>query len=168
MNRFLTILADGKQYLKEAIVSSRGVEDKNTLVATGANGKLDISLFPAGLDISAETMTAAEAISAGDFVNIFNDGGTRSVRLADADNNRPAHGFVLENIAGNTAGKIYTTGINNQLTGLTPGDKYFLSDIPGGLKGSVAITPRNLIQSLGTAISTSALRFEFDEPIYVD
>ena len=174
MNRFLTILVDGKQYLKTAIASSRGSVDKDSLVATGASGKLDISLMPAGLDISAETMTAGEAISAGDFVNIFNDGGARKVRLADAANNRPAHGFVLANISNAATGTIYTSGINSSLGNLTPGEKYFLGIVPGKIRkdlsasAAIAIKSGEFIQTLGTAISTNTIRFEFDEPIYVD
>ncbi|MDJ0591124.1 MAG: hypothetical protein QNJ72_14200 [Pleurocapsa sp. MO_226.B13] len=168
VKKFLTLLSDGATHLVTAIASSTGAADKDKIVATGADGKLDLSLMPTGLDVSAEDMEAAEAIAAGEFINIFDDGGTRKVRLADADNNRPAHGFVLENIANAATGKVYTTGVNNQLSGLTPGVKYFLSDTPGDAVNTVAITSGNLIQSLGTAIGDTSLRFEFDEPIYVD
>ena len=167
-NRFFTLLADGKQYLRRAIAVSSGTVDKDKIVATGSDGKLDISLMPSGLDISAESMTASEAIASGEFINIFNDGGVRKIRLADADNNRPAHGFVRGNVVIGAEAKVYTQGVNSELTELIPGNKYFLSDIPGGTTGSVTIAPGHLIQTLGTAISTTALRFEFDEPVYVD
>ena len=167
-NKFLTLLADGATHLVTAISSSSGASDKDKLVATGSDGKLDISLMPTGLDVSAEDMEAAEAISAGDFINIFDDSGTRKVRLADAANNRPATGFVLANIANAATGTVYTAGINSQLSSLTPGAKYFLATTPGEVRGTITITSGEFVQALGTAISATTLRFEFDEPIYVD
>ena len=168
VKKFLTLLSDGATHLATAIASSAGAADKDKIVATGSDGKLDISLMPTGLDVAAEDMEAAESLSAGAFVNIFDDSGTRKVRLADADNNRPAHGFVNANIANAGTGTVYTSGVNNQLSSLTPGTRYFLSDSPGDVTNSVTIASGNLIQTLGTAISATSIRFEFDEPIYVD
>ena len=167
-NKFLTLLADGATHLVAAISSSGGIVDKEKIVATNAEGTIDITLLPTGLDTSAENMLAAESISAGDFINIFEDQGTRKVRLADAANLRPAHGFVLTNLALGDSGSIYTAGVNSQLTNLVPGRKYFLNIVPGAIIPLINLVSGNLVQSLGTAISSTQLRFEFDEPIYVD
>ena len=167
-NKFLTLLADGATHLVTAIASSSGASDKDKLVATGSDGKLSLSLMPTGLDVAAEDMTASEALSVGNFINIFLDSGTRKVRKADAANNRPAHGFVLANIAADDHGTVYTSGLNSQLSGLDAGKKYFLGTTPGATSATVALNSGEIVQPLGTAISATTLRFEFDEPIYVD
>lgn len=168
VKKFLTLFADGTTRLVSAIASSAGATDKDKIVATGSDGKLALSLMPAGLDIAAEEMEAGESVSGGDFVNIFDYSGIRKIRLADASNNRPAHGFVLNNIALGASGQVYTSGSNGQLSSLTPGTKYFLHTTPGKVSATKALTDGEFVQALGTAISANSLRFEFDDPIYID
>ncbi len=167
-NKFLTLLANGTTHLISAIATSSGAADKNKIVATDDSGKLDLSLMPSDLGVEAEDMTASEAIAPGEFINIFDDAGTRKVRLADASADLPAHGFVLAGIAADETGKVYTAGVNSQLTSLIPGGKYFLDVSPGGIRSTITIASSEFVQALGTAIDTTALRFEFDEPIYID
>ena len=168
-NKFLTLLTTGKQALVTAITNSAGTDDANKMVATGSDGKLNISLFPAGIDIQAENAIASEALAAGNWINIFEDAGVRKIRKADAASNRPAHGFILEGIASGDPGVFYASGVNSQLSGLTPGATYFISaDTPGTVTATMPpTTTGNLIQFLGYASSATSLRFEYDEPIYV-
>lgn len=165
-NKYYTF-KNNQQKLETAISVSAGDVDAKKIPATGNDGKLHASFMPTGLDISAENIIASEAIAGGKFINIFEDSGIRKVRLADASSNRPAHGFVLAGIASEASGTVYTTGNNTQVSGLTPGVQYFLGTTPGDFSATADLTSGNLIQSLGTAISSTSLRFEFDEPVHV-
>ena len=168
-NKFITLLTTGKQALISAITNSAGIADANKIVSTGTDGKLNISLFPAGVDVQAENAIASEALASGNWINIFDDAGVRKIRKADAANNRPANGFVLEGIASGESGIFYAAGINAQLSGLAPGATYFLSaDTPGTLTNTMpSLTSGNFVQFLGYASSATSLRFEYDEPIYI-
>lgn len=170
--KFLRLLTNGNISEEKPIVESTGNTDADKIPVTDATGKLDISLFPTGIDVAAKNTVASETLSAGDFVNLFDDAGTIKARLADAENNRPAVGFVLKNIAANATGLVYSQGINTQLSGLQAGNKYFLSNTPGEVSNTPIIESGDLkagtfVQVLGIAISGTELRFEFDDPIYV-
>jgi len=169
--KFITVLPTGIQRLVSAITSSVGIGDASKVIATNSTGKIDLSFFPAGIEVSLENIVASEALSSGDFVNIYDDGGTRKVRKASASASTPrmAGGFVTTGVALNASAEVYTLGENDQLSGLVPGTKYFLSD---NTAGTIELTPDtlttgNLIQCVGYALSTTSLRFEFDAPIEV-
>ena len=102
------------------------------------------------------TLPAAEDLSAGDFVNIFDDGGTVKVRKADASANKPAHGYVLDNVSAGSNVTVYFYGLNDKLSGLTVGKYYFLSiTTPGKVTDTAPIT--YLKQRLGFAISSDTI-----------
>jgi len=164
-NLFLTIV-NGVQKRVQAIASSSGSGDANKIVATGSDGRLSTTLMPTGLGAQTETIVASESLVAGDFVNIHDNAGTRNVRKADNSNGRPANGFVLDAVSSSASATVYTTGLNNALTGLTPGSPYFL-----GTAGAATATPAsapNTHQSLGFATSATAILFEYDQPITLD
>ena len=169
--KFLTVLPTGIQRLVAAITTSVGVGDASKVIATNATGKIDLSFFPAGIEVSVENITASEALSSGDFVNIYDDAGTRKVRKASASAATPraAGGFVTTGVATGASADVYTVGENDQLTGLIPGARYFLSDNTAGTVEATpdTLTTGNLIQMIGYALSTTSLRFEFDAPIEV-
>lgn len=110
------------------------------------------------------THTAAEALSAGDFVSFNADG---EVVLADAStNDLLAVGFVDEDYAdGATDVVVVTVGNNTSLSGLTEGEQYYLSDTtPGG----VVITPPvgfspMVVQQVGIAYSATAMRVSIQQ-----
>lgn len=153
----------------EAITSSAGAGDAGKIVATGGDGKLDPSIVPS--QDTAEVIQTSEALSAGDFVNIYVDSGSRKVRLADAsaaDADKIAHGFVLDNVIANDDATVYTDRLNSALTGLTPGASYVLSHTsPGGavIQSSGPTTAGQSLQVLGVAVSTTAIDFQFYSPI---
>lgn len=164
--KFITIVS-GIKKLVSAITASTGVSDANKILATDSTGKIDPSFLPPGIDLSVETIVASEALAAGDFVNIWNDSGTRKVRKADAATAKAAHGYVLAGVTLGGNASVYITGLNNQLTGLTNGAKVYLS---ASTPGAATVTPPAettgyINQVLGVAASTTALRFEFDDPI---
>ncbi|HEY9696746.1 MAG TPA: hypothetical protein V6D10_05755 [Trichocoleus sp.] len=166
-NKFLTFLGNGKT-LATAIAASVGAGDANKIVATGSNGKLDSSFMPVGVGVSASQIVASEALSAGDFVNIWSNTGIRNVRKADASNNRPANGFVLAAVALSGTVTVYQQGENTALTGLGEGTIMFLSASNAGKASATAPTASgHIIQTLGYALSTTSILYEFDDPISI-
>jgi hypothetical protein len=71
-----------------AITSSVGAADAGKIPALDGSGRLNQSFMPVGIGADTVQGTASEALSAGDFVNFHDDGGTFSVRLADNSNGR--------------------------------------------------------------------------------
>lgn len=165
--KFLTRLTNGRIQLIGAIQTSVGGGDGNKILATNGAGKIDASFLPAGLEIQTESMIGSVALLAGDFVNIFDDGGTRSARKALAsDPDLLAHGFVLasSSIAGPVL--VYTKGVNTAVAGLE-NTKYYLSSITAGESSSTPPTDTSghFQQVLGFGTGNGVL-FEFDDPIY--
>ena len=159
-NKFLTFIGNDKQ-LVTAIATSVGVGDANKIIATGSDGLISTTLMPVGIGADTQTAVAFESLSAGDFVNIFDNGGVTSARRADADNNRPAHGFVLASFAGAATAVVFRAGTNNTKTGLTIGAYYYLSVTAGSESTSApALSGNNLIQGLGSAVSATAIAFQ--------
>ncbi|MHA1873138.1 MAG: hypothetical protein ACTSVB_03395 [Candidatus Heimdallarchaeaceae archaeon] len=150
----------------EATVQSSGSSDAGKIVALGSDGKLDSSVLPAGMGEDTIALPAYEDLSAGDFVNIFQDGGTTKVRKADASSNKPAHGYVLNSVSAGNNVTIHFDGHNTQLTGLTPGKYYFLSDTtPGGVSDTPPSTAGHIAQKLGVAINDTTIDVEIGDPI---
>lgn len=167
-NKFLTFIGNAAQ-LVQAIATSAGAGDANKIIATNSQGKLDSTLLPTGVGEETVSIVASENLSAGDFVNIYDNGGTPNIRKADASNNRPAHGFVLASVAAAASGTVYRTGTNSGLTGLTIGATYFLSPTTAGSATATAPSAdTQIIQPLGVAQTATELLFEYDQPILID
>lgn len=166
-NRFITLVS-GVQRFVTAISTSAGAGDANKIVATGSNGRLDSSLMPVGIGAATAMVPASENLAAGDFVNIWNDAGTRRCRKADASNNRPAHGFVTAAVVSGNDAAVFQQGENAELSGLTPGTLMFLSTTAGLATETAPSTAGQIIQSLGYALSATSILFEFDPPILID
>lgn len=151
----------------EGQVTSAGVADAGKIPALDAAGKLDSTLLPAtnAEDTLAITVSEAAGLTAGDAVNIFDSTGPK-VRLADASNGRPAHGFVKSTYADAATATVYKEGTNDQLTGMTPGAVQFLSGgTPGAVTETAPTTSTHLVQRLGVAFSATDLDWEPAQPI---
>lgn len=166
--KFLTKVS-GLNKLVTAITATTGASDANKILATDSTGKIDASFMPPGVELAVESIACSESLTAGDFINIYDNAGTRTVRLADASTDKPAHGFVLEGFTSGATASIYTRGTNNQLAGLTPGARYFLSaSVPGDPDATApAETSGYIHQVLGPAIDSSTIQFEYDDPVYI-
>lgn len=164
-DKFITMAANGIRTLAQAITTSAGVANANQIVSTGANGKLDASLMPSGLGSATETMLASEALSAGDFVNIYDNAGTRNVRKADASSvSKFANGYVLAAVISGANATVILQGTNTSVSGLTTGTRYYLSaTTPGAYTATVPTTANSIVQLLGLAVAPSSLNFEFDD-----
>jgi hypothetical protein len=111
---------------------------------------------------------ASVAIARGQAVNLFNNAGTLSARLAAAT----SAGTLLHAVANNTvlAGATVElnlfTGLLDSIGGLTMGDAYYLSPVPGGIQAVRPSTPGQIIQSAGIALGASTF-FLSATPSYI-
>jgi hypothetical protein len=159
-NKYISLVS-GK--LKEVFGTqiSSGVTDANKIPALDSSGKLDVSLLPTGVAPEVVIAPSSENLSAGDFVNFYNNLGIINVRKADATTNgKPAHGFVLNNVTSPANATVYLeSSQNNSITGLTIGSDYFLSTTPGVVTTTAPNASGNIVQLLGRATSATNLPF---------
>lgn len=128
----------------------------NRILMLDGAGKADPSIMPNGFGVDANIVTATEALSAGDFVNVHSGG----VRKADASNNRPAHGFVTAAVASAGAATVVAEGTNTGLAGLTLGPVYLSATTPGAATSTPPSGAGKIVQPLGVAVSTTAVNFQ--------
>jgi hypothetical protein len=154
----------GQTKQQAPVVVSTGAPDAGRILAVDSTGRMDSSALPIGVGVATFAATAAEDLSAGALVNIFDDAGTLSARKADNSNNRAALGFVLEAFDAADEVAVYPLAeINTALSGLAPGAKYWL-----GTGGAVIATPVSedpddgntgkLSQLIGVALSATQLK----------
>ena len=164
---FLRLVA-GKLQAITAVVTSAGAGNDGDLVALGSDGKLDASLLPSeALSEDSYSLATSENLAAGDFVQIWNDGGTPKLRLADNSNLREVDGYVKTASTSPAVNTIFLEGVNANQSGMTPGARQYL-DTVGGVTETplVPITDTGKIhQYLGKAISATELDFEKDDCI---
>ena len=161
--KVLVLNTDGSLQEITPITTSGGAGSSGLIPALNASGVWDISFMPSGLGTDTTTATASETITAGAFVNMWNNGGVQSVRNAiAADNTKPANGFCLNGYStGNTA-TVYLGGPNT----LVPlgtfvvancGKKVYLSPtVSGGCTLTIPTTTGQIAQVLGTIESVGA------------
>lgn len=149
--------------------SSSGAADADKIPALGADGKLSLTMMPSGIGNDVKTILASEALTAGNKINLWNDGGTLKMRKADAATGKRVDGFVLEAVSSGANGVCYFTGINNQLSGLTIGATYWLSDTTPGAITNTAIVPADgkISQKVGVALSATELLYDRGDVIYL-
>jgi hypothetical protein len=117
-----------------------------------------------GLTLGALTVfavLASEAISAGAFINIYNNSGTINVRNAKADDPAKfAVGFSPLAIGNGAVGFILFFGLNSAITVATPASQVWLSDsVAGSFQTSAPTTAGHIIQSLGPAVDGVGIIF---------
>lgn len=143
-----------------ATVTSAGAGDDGKIVALDSTGKLDSSVMPAGVGQNTDSIVASEGLSAGDWVNIYDNAGTINMRKADNSNGRLAHGFVKAAVSSSASGTVYGPGeLNDQASGLTVGVETFLGTAAGETT-TVPTASGALVQRLGTPKSATAIRFD--------
>jgi len=152
--------------LEEVVPAVTGgtVGEAGQLTALDGTGRLSPTIMPIGIAADTYSGTANEALNAGDFVYIASDGG---VAKASANSGGfDADGFV---VAGYTLGQsalVYLEGRNTALTGLTVGERYYLSaSVPGGVTSTPVTGAGKRHQFLGRAVSATSISFEADDSI---
>ena len=164
-NKYLSKGASGFPTEVEALQTSAGAGDAGKVVALNSSGKVDITMMPSGVGTPTQSMTAGESLSAGDLVYI-NTSDSNKIYKADADAvGKMAIGYVLASAATDEAVTVYFEGINDQLSSLTVGTNYFLSATAGGVTATQPTSSAQIVQYIGTAITTTAIHFKFTAPI---
>lgn len=161
-NRFIGLI-NGVRTWYTALAVSAGVADANKIIMTGPDGLISSTLMPSGIGAPTQSILATEALSAGDFVNIFNNAGTPNVRKADSSNGRAANGFVLAGVANAANATVYLDGANTARSALVPGTLYFLSTA-GGISTTAPATVGHIIQTIGVATNATTIPFDYDAP----
>lgn len=142
-----------------------GAGQANKIPALDASGRLDATMMPTGIGAETSAIEAFGALAAGDFVNVYNDGGVAKARKADASTGTaPANGFVLEAVLAAATATVYWGGINNAVAGVTPGQHY-LSTTPGASNHVAPSSAGNIVQRLGTAVNSTTIYFDPQDPI---
>lgn len=145
--------------------TSSGASDAGKLAKLGADGRISVTMMPTGFGDDVKSLSASEALSAGNLVNIWNDAGTAKIRKADATTSgKEAHGFVLASVLSGAAGQVYFEGANTSATGLTPG-LLFLSTAAGLTVNSAPTGSGNIVQRVGFAVSSTEFNFQSNDPI---
>ena len=135
------------------------------VVALNASGLLDPTMMPAGTGVDAVTATANVALSAGNFVNLYNNAGVLTAQLADCSTGLPADGYVLAAVAAAATGTVYLNDQNTAAgTALTPGTTYYLSTA-GGISSTAPTTAAYISQVVGKTTSATALQFRPGQPV---
>lgn len=151
------------------LVQSAGAASAGDVIVGDANGRIDPSWLPTGVGPENEVITASEALTADDFVNIFNNSGTANCRKADASASgglaKRAHGYVLGAVASGGAATVYADGKNNQVVGLTAGEVFLSDTTPGKPTNTPPAGTGKIVQSLGVAVSANELNIGFGRPI---
>lgn len=144
--------------------SSTGAGDSGKVVALDAAGKIDSTMMPVGIGADTASITTSEALAAGDFVNIWNSTGPKA-RKADATTaGKEANGFVLASAGSGAEATVHFEGTNTAVTGQTPGPVFLTTT--AGIAADVAPSASgNVVQTLGFAISATAINFNSGTPI---
>lgn len=129
----------------------------NEIIATDATGRIDETLLPIGVGADTYSGLATETLLAGAFVYIT---ATGDVANADASSQgKEAIGYVLSAFTSGQQAIVYFEDLNDSLTGLVPGSKYWLSATVPGQITSVPPTGAGIVsQYIGTALNATTLR----------
>lgn len=147
------------------VQTSAGAANAGDIPSLDDTGRLHASLMPVGIGADTALINASEALAAGDWVNIWSDGGDFKVRKADATvAGKSAHGFVLAAVASGADATVYFEGTNTQVTGQTPGNVY-LQTTAGTGGATVPSAAGNVVQQIGVAVSATAVNFERGVPV---
>lgn len=144
---------------ESTVDTSAGAGDSGKIPSLDTSGKLSTTMMPTGFGADTLTLTAGEALSAGDLVYVAAAG---TVFKADADAaGKAAIGFVLSSISSAATGTVYFgSGIITGLTSLTMGQPYFLSSTAGGITTTAPTGTGKIQQQVGHAVNATSLYFE--------
>lgn len=148
------------------ITTSGGAGDAGKVFATDSGGKIDNSFLPTGIGAETKTITTSEALSAGDFVNIWTSTGVKARKADASTSGKRAHGFVLSSVSSGGSATVYLAGINNAVSGATAGADAFLSDsVAGGFVSTQPTGTGKAVQYLGPVLSATEIAFQPTVPI---
>jgi hypothetical protein len=149
-----------------ATQTTGGAVDAGKIPALDAAGRLAVGMMPVGIGADTATLMGSEALSAGDYVNIWSNGGMNfAARKADATvAGKEAHGFVLAATGVGAGVVVYFEATNTAVTAQNPGVVYLQTT--AGLGGSaVPSGAGNIAQRIGFATSLTSVNFQSNPPI---
>jgi hypothetical protein len=151
----------GRYEEESGVTVSAGAADVGKVPQFDSNGKLDASVLPSGIGAETEAAIASEALAAGDFVNTYDNAGTKNVRKANGSTpGLEATGYVLSAFASAASATVYTDGSNTGRTGLVAGSTYYLGATAGSVSLTPLVTSGQIHQRLGKASSATSIVFE--------
>lgn len=110
------------------------------------------------------TVTASEAISPKDFINVYNSGGNVRVRRAIAnDPAKFANGFAPSGISNGVAGLVAFVGMNGATVSANASEVWLSGTVPGGFTTTPPTASGSIIQPLGPAIVGAGIYFTLRE-----
>ena len=130
------------------------------MAKTDAEVARDVAVDAAWIGTVPISAIAETALAAGDFVDLYNSGSVIAARKASASLMFPADGFVKQSFTIGQTAIVYPLGGRNEfMTGLIPGQNYFLSTtVDGGIQTSAPTEAGQLYQRIGIAVSATELR----------
>ncbi len=111
--------------------------------------------------LNTAPVIVGEALAANTLLNIY-PGPASSFRCRPADATdpaKPAHGFVLNDVDMNAEATVYFTGVVACGVGLTPGTAWLSNTAPGQASSDFPVTPGELLQIVGVAVSPTQINF---------
>jgi len=166
-DKFISITPSGQMQEKSSTTTSAGAGDSGRIPALDPDGKLDVSMMPASVGLDTKVAQASENLSSGDFVNFWEETGTLKVRKADgSDPTKAAHGYVIDAYLSGENATVFLRGVNSQVSGISKGDRVYLSDVnPGEPTTTPVTTTGHILQFLGTAVDDNQVNFDEFDPI---
>lgn len=145
---------------------STGAADANKTVETNSQGTIDVTMLPPGVGRNTAVVIASEALTAGNWVNIYNNAGVANCRRADDTVGREVWGFVLAAVINAANATVYLGSTNDQVSGMTPGAKVYISATPGaGSNTPTVAAPGKIHQVIGKAITATSVAMQLSDPI---
>jgi hypothetical protein len=148
----------------QAISSSSGAGDAGKIICTDVNGKVAENMMPASIGAEIQVCKAGVGgLLENDVVYIHLVTAVLTADKADAtDATKRAQGYVKQAYS---AGDDATVYLDGELpgTGLTPGAKYYLTTSPGTVSATPPSGPGNMVQTVGEAVSSTAIKFDPDK-----
>lgn len=161
--KFLRLVA-GRVTEIFGVTSSSGVANDGDIPALDASGRLDVSMMPVGVGPDVKVCPSSENLTAGDMVNLYDNGGAINARKADATAvGKEANGYVLANVTSPANATVYFGMINTARSGMTVGATYYLSTTPGGVTTTPPSASGNVVQEVGKALSATELEVTLED-----
>ena len=145
-----------------ATTASAGAGDIGKVVLLDASGRIDTTVLPTGIGADVQSITTSEALSAGDYVNIWNSAGFKA-RKADASTvGKEAMGFVLTAVISGAQATVYFEGTNTAVTAQTPGRVYLDPVTPGKGVATAPTATGQVLQIVGFATTATSVNFQYN------
>jgi hypothetical protein len=136
------------------VVANQAEADAAAALAEAAN-----ALALAQTIASTMTATATDALTAGMIVHTYFSTDAKVQKANATDLTKPANGFVVVDVASGDVATVHRLGENSNLSGLNPGDPYWLSTTGGAVSATAPSVSGNGSQIVGYADTSGALYF---------